>query len=150
MTAYFVDTSALIKRYVTEMGSGWVRSWINPTVGNITFVSRLATVELVSALARRQREGTIPIADFVQLRNGFLVHAQQEYRVIEFGRRVATRAQYYTTQHQLRALDSIQLASAWAAARALGISPIFVGADNKLLSAAAAEGFAVENANLHL
>ena len=37
MTAYYVDTSALIKRYVDEVGSGWLRATLNvqPHLGGL-------------------------------------------------------------------------------------------------------------------
>lgn len=73
MTVYFVDTSALIKRYIPEVGSGWVISWIEPQAGNTIMISDLSTVEIVSGLSRRQREGNITVSAFVQLRNDFLL-----------------------------------------------------------------------------
>lgn len=32
MSVYFLDSSALVKRYVAEIGSGWVVSLCNPTL----------------------------------------------------------------------------------------------------------------------
>ena len=43
MSAFFVDTSALAKRYLAETGSAWVRSWILPRTGNVTIITRLAS-----------------------------------------------------------------------------------------------------------
>jgi predicted nucleic acid-binding protein len=46
---YFLDSSALIKRYVTETGSAWVTNLIEPTSGNRIYVARITAVEVVSA-----------------------------------------------------------------------------------------------------
>ena len=35
MTTYYLDTSALIKRYVQETGTDWVRTLVAPTAGTL-------------------------------------------------------------------------------------------------------------------
>ncbi len=52
MSAFFTDTSALAKRYIPEIGSAWVASWIEPVEGNLIIISELAFVEQVAVLAR--------------------------------------------------------------------------------------------------
>jgi predicted nucleic acid-binding protein len=149
LSLYFADTSAFAKRYLPETGSSWVKSWIEPSAGNITFVSEISTVEFISLLARRQREKTVSSADFHRLQNDFLVHARREYRVISLTSIVLQLARQLLVRHPLRTLDALQLASAQAVTRAVGSSSIFVSADKNLLSAASAEGFAVDNPNAH-
>ena len=149
MSVYFADTSALAKRYIPEIGSAWVQSWIDPASGHVTIISALATVEFISFLARRQREGNVSAADFNRLRNDFVFHARQQYRVIAPGADVLAQAQRLVNLHPLRTLDAIQLASAWAAGQAIGALPIFVSADQRLLSAAASEGFVTDDPNAH-
>ena len=36
MAAYYLDSSALAKRYVAETGSAWVTDLMNPLTGNHT------------------------------------------------------------------------------------------------------------------
>ena len=55
--AYFFDSSALVKRYVAEIGSTWIESLIDPQTGNRLIIARITWVEVLSALARLQREG---------------------------------------------------------------------------------------------
>ncbi len=55
MPWYFFDRSALVKRYVAEVGSSWVNGIVDPGSGHTGVVARITGVELVSALARRQR-----------------------------------------------------------------------------------------------
>lgn len=149
MSVYFADTSALAKRYIPEVGSAWVQSWIEPASGHITMISALATVEFIALLARRQREGNVSATEFNRLRLDFLFHVQQQYRVIALGREVLGRAQQLVAQHPLRTLDAVQLASAHVAAIALGMFPVFVTADQRLLTVAASEGFPTDDPNAH-
>jgi len=69
LTVYFADTSAVSKRYVTETGSTWVRGWIAPVAGNQIIVSELSSIEMISLFRRRQREGSISLADLHILSN---------------------------------------------------------------------------------
>jgi uncharacterized protein len=57
MNIYFFDSSALVKRYVPEPGTGWIQSLAMAGAGHQIFVARITWVEVLSALARRQREG---------------------------------------------------------------------------------------------
>lgn len=145
MTLLFVDTSALAKRYVPEVGSAWVRGWIDPSQGNIILISEVTIVELVSALARRQREGTVSSADFIRLRNDFLLHADREYLVVNLHGGVVLQASQLVAAHPLLTLDALQLACALAAGRDLGAIPTFVSADRNLLTVAAAHGFPTDD-----
>ncbi len=76
MSTIFLDTSALAKRYVAEVGSGWLKAQIEPTAGNISIIAELAIVEMFSLLARKQREGHLALNDLLILQNNFLLHAK--------------------------------------------------------------------------
>lgn len=79
---YFVDTSALAKRYVSEIGSAWLVSWDVASAGNIIVISELTLVEMYSVFARRIREGTLSPYRANILRNNFLLHVKNEYLVV--------------------------------------------------------------------
>ena len=149
MSFYFADTSAFAKRYLPEVGSGWVKSWIEPDAGNYIIISILGTVEFVSLLARRQREGIVSVADFIGLQNTFLYHTYHQYRVIPMAINVVVEARQLVARHPLRALDALQLATAIVARKALGTTITFVTADTKLLAAASLEGFTTDNPYSH-
>ena len=34
MTVYFIDSSALVKRYINETGSAWILNLFNPSLNN--------------------------------------------------------------------------------------------------------------------
>jgi hypothetical protein len=55
MTTYYLDTSALSKRYVEETGSNWVRTLVLPEAEHTLLTARITMVEIYSALARRKR-----------------------------------------------------------------------------------------------
>jgi uncharacterized protein len=143
LSAIFADTSALVKDYVAEVGSAWVNSWADRSVGNIVIISRLTTVELIAGLARRQRELSISSVDFAIRRNSFLKKVVEFYLVMDLDDDVLTPARDLVTRYPLRTLDAIQLASALATGLTV------VSADTRLLAAAAAEGLATDDPNAH-
>jgi uncharacterized protein len=63
MAIYYMDSSGAVKRYIHELGSVWVVSITAPAVGNEIFTVRITSVEVVAAITRRTRGGTIPSAD---------------------------------------------------------------------------------------
>jgi len=50
MSVFFCDTSGLAKRYVTETGSGWLTSHIDPANGSRIYIAQITIVEIVSAV----------------------------------------------------------------------------------------------------
>lgn len=149
MTTYYVDTSALAKRYVNETGSAWVLSWVEPPAGNIIVVCDITPVEMFSLLQKRLRQGQLGAANVVILQNDFLAHAEQEYLAVPLDDKILAHARSLVTKYKLRTLDAIQLACALDAAASLGEAITFVAADVDLLAAARAEGFAVDDPNAH-
>jgi predicted nucleic acid-binding protein len=72
-------------------------------------------------------------------------HFHEEYLVLEFDADVLNKARSLVFKYPLRTLDAIQLASAVEVQGLLSATVSFVSADTRLLDAARAEGFAVEN-----
>ena len=46
-TAYFVDSSALVKRYVQEVGTPWVRGLTRRSPSTAIYIARITAVEVV-------------------------------------------------------------------------------------------------------
>ena len=63
MKNYFLDSSALIKRYVPEIGTAWIQGIADPQNGHSLLISPITRVEVFSAFARRQREGNLSASD---------------------------------------------------------------------------------------
>ena len=81
MPAYFFDSSALVKFYVDETGTDWVRSFTD-SEANVIHVSRLAKVETISALTRRLRRNDITKAEFDEACDNFEEDFATQFRVV--------------------------------------------------------------------
>jgi uncharacterized protein len=55
VTHYFLDSSAIVKRYLPEVGTTWIRQLCDLESGNTIAVSAMAMVEVAAALAARHR-----------------------------------------------------------------------------------------------
>ncbi len=51
MSSFYLDSSALAKRYLTESGSIWVVGLTDPAAGHRILVAGIALVEVAAALA---------------------------------------------------------------------------------------------------
>lgn len=152
MTHLFFDSSALIKRYIPEPGTGWVRSQMRPGTA-IILVAAITQVEVVSGVMRRKRDGHISQQTARALRVLVDLHLSREYMVVGLNPSIIQQAEDALEKYALRAYDSIQLASAIESNTRLlaaGLAPLtFISADNRLLTAAHSEGLAVDDPNLH-
>jgi len=63
VASYYLDTSALVKRYAREQGSAWVRMLLDPSARHALYTIRLTGPELVAALARKARTGEMTTAN---------------------------------------------------------------------------------------
>jgi predicted nucleic acid-binding protein len=61
MPFYQCDSSGLVKRYIDEVGSDWVRAIVDPATANTVSIADITRAEVTSALARRAREGVITL-----------------------------------------------------------------------------------------
>jgi hypothetical protein len=50
---YFLDTSAVVKRYVLEIGTAWIQALTDPAAGNVHCIARITPPETVAAITRR-------------------------------------------------------------------------------------------------
>lgn len=153
MTAYYLDTSALIKRYVNEAGSRWLRVLLNENPRPAIVTSHLVIVEVTSALMRRVREGVLTNADYGQAQNAFRADCLRQYELVTAVGGVIDQANRLLETHALRAYDAVHLATAVVSNRyflANDLAPlVFLSADHRLNQAASAEGLAVDDPNSH-
>ncbi len=156
MEAYFFDTSALVKRYVAEPGSGWVIEHCRLEAGHTIIISQATLVEVVATLCRKARElnsrQLISIDDRDKYIALFRQDVRKQYNVARVTTAIYTLAGDLCRLHRLRAYDAVQLACALEARNKLAALEIptltFVSADTELLSMAYAEGLGIENPNL--
>lgn len=148
---YFIDTSALVKRYIQEIGSNWICNITDSNSNNTIIISRITWVELISALSRLQRENRIQLIDMSSTIQIFRYDWEITYQVVEVEQNLVEDAGKLVQKYPLRAYDSIQLASALKIYPSfVSIDPnifTFISSDNRLLDAAQNEGLVVDNPN---
>lgn len=151
MSVYFLDSSALVKRYVVELGSAWIRAIAAPQAQNKLIIARLTWVEVLSAFARRQREKTFTPEDTFDAIGSFRYDSDHQYRIVELSRGVMEVAGQLVGKYPLRASDAVQLAAALQILPAFNAAKTtsftFLSADDRLIAAAMAENLKAENPN---
>jgi uncharacterized protein len=149
---YFLDSSALLKRYVSEIGTNWVQSLCDPAASHRITIATIAGAEIVAAIARKPRAGGIGRADASLALSGFRADYAGDFDLIHITAAVIDDAMDLAEQHGLRGYDAVQLAAARAAdivARSIGTPIVLVSADLELNAAATAQGISVDDPNAH-
>ena len=136
----YCDTSALLKLYLPEPGSDEFNAVVEGR-GDV-LVSDLSVTEIVSALARRLRQGSLTQEAARRLQHAIVGRLDEGvYHRLELTRDVHRRAEHFLlslSQTPLRAADALHLALA-VSARAASLASF----DARLAAAARAVGLAV-------
>ena len=144
MTAYFFDSSALVKRYLDEKGSAWVRQIFQGSPQHTVYICELTLVEIASAVARRVRAKSLP-QDYWRAFRPLLMSHLTQYEIVPFSRSYVENTMGLCFKPGLRAYDAIQLATAILIRNNLplrGAQPLtFVSSDADLIAAAAMPEF---------
>ncbi|MBM3144380.1 MAG: type II toxin-antitoxin system VapC family toxin [Chloroflexi bacterium] len=158
MSLYYCDTSALVKLYLPETGSQWVKEIITAQEqdGNplhmIHFV-HLAIVEAGAALSRHERMGSLTTQHRKKLFRLILRDSRIKFQTLAITETLIHRAAELTQHHPLRGYDAVHLAAALELNQSYisqQLAPIaFVSADENLNQAACAEGLTTDNPNAH-
>ncbi len=151
--SFFLDTSAILKRYKSETGTTWIETLTDFGSGHQIILGEITLAETAAALAALHRaSGGFTQQERDDILDMFLRHCAIEYRLIAVNRTIIDRAVNLTQNHKLRGCDSIQLATALLTNESLVLggssSLTFVAADNDLLQAAQSEGLQTENPNV--
>jgi predicted nucleic acid-binding protein len=148
MSHHFLDTSALVKHYHSEVGTPDVeRLWDDASAR--LFISRQGVVETVSVLAKKVRSGIIATADFTLLRRRFFADLRRRRPVIvrllvKHFQEADRLLQTHSLVHNLNTLDALQLAVALDLRNRQMLDEL-VTADRVLLTVAPLEGLTVRN-----
>src|SRR5438067_13650121 len=102
MAAYFLDTSALAKRYVAEVGSGWVTALTDSAGGNSCWLSSVAPVELLAGLYLRVRVGTLTLAEAQQVEQVFRRELPTHFQLLDLNPLALQEAMRLIAVHPLR------------------------------------------------
>jgi predicted nucleic acid-binding protein len=150
MKFYYFDSSALVKNYIDEVGSGYVKSILNSPDKNLIYTVVVSKVEVASAFIRWSKSfGSEKTAQppYGRFKEDF----DKYFRVIDVDKDIIESAVFIVEQNGLRGYDAIQLAAALSLSASvidMSLSPInFVCADNELNYAAQLEGLEVVNPN---
>ncbi len=153
MAAFFFDSSGLVKRYVRETGSMWVRSITDPAARNAIHIARITSVEVISAVSRRARTGIVSQSAASRLLADIQHDFAHQYRLSAITPRLLAHAIQLVQSHSLRGYDAVQLAAVLtvnARRRRQGLNAVtLVSADQELNAAAVVEGLTVEDPNNH-
>ncbi len=137
--AYF-DTSAVVKLYVEEPGSEHVHTL---SARNRPLSSVILSVEVVSALARRQRSGDLS----GEARNAALGNFRKDlpsFDLVELTADIRQRAEAALLSYSLRTLDAIHIASALFMREALSLTGLpFITSDRRQQEGAVLAGLDV-------
>ena len=136
----FWDTSALVALGVDELHRQRALAILEEDDRMVVWWG--ASVKYVSALSRRERDGSLTIDEV----NHHLVRLRalsQVWFEVQPSQRIKDSAQRLLRVHPLRAADSLQLAAALAVAEQDPTNVGFVCFDNRLNQAASREGFRI-------
>lgn len=151
-TVFYLDASALVKRYVTEPGSARVMALCQPSMGNTITTARISQAEAAAAFAGKYRNGELTRADYAKILQDLAHDFAHQYLLIEIDQTLVDLAVNLTVRHKLRGYDAVQLAAALILndllIQAQFPPAVLVVADNNLLSAAQNEGLLTENPTL--
>jgi uncharacterized protein len=128
----FFDSSGLAKRYIRERGSDEVEEVLSAAVD--VGLSVVAPAEVVSALSRLRRQGTLR-PDQYDLAKNALFTDLDDMTIVGVTNPVVAGAIGLLEEHALRTLDALHVASAveWKA-------DLFVSSDKRQIAAASKSG----------
>ena len=153
MSLYYLDTSALVKYYVLEPGSTFVRGLVDD-ISNTISISDASIAESAAAFAilfrthrisRRTQESA-----FHALMRDVARSSLKAMPLITIDFQLAA---YLTQHHPLKAYDAVQLAVALRHNQVLaarGLATTFISGDGTLVKAGQAEGLLTDNPFEHV
>ncbi|OGA49971.1 MAG: hypothetical protein A3G24_07880 [Betaproteobacteria bacterium RIFCSPLOWO2_12_FULL_62_13] len=133
----YLDASALVKRYVAEVGSAEVATLIGEAQAIGTAV--VSRAEVAAALAKAARVGLVTREAALTALNAFNADWQHLIR-IQFGEPLAARAGTLAWEHGLRGYDAVHLATALFWRETLGEAVTVATYDRELWRGAQASG----------
>jgi len=150
---YFFDSSALVKRYVGEVGTAWVRGVTDPEIGARIYVVSITGVEVIAGIARNQKGQSITASDAEIAITSFRKDYEDEFLVVDTSLTIIMSAMSLAERYALRGYDAVQLAAALTINKQLVAAKLpaltLVSADIELNNAAGHEGLTVDDPNKH-
>jgi predicted nucleic acid-binding protein len=148
--SFYLDASALAKRYVPETGSAQLDQILDTVVANRIYVLNIGPGEVLSVLVRKRNAGILSKADFAQALASFDAEMLRGAAIKKASvtSRLVTASFPLIVAHSINSTDALTLRSALALARRLRIAGndlVLVASDQRLLGAATVEGLITFN-----
>lgn len=153
MVVYYLEPSTLVKYYVTEPGSAWIRALVDAEE-NVLVTAEISITEVSAALALIARTGRISRHKCDELWGKFKRDLLMRYELLPSHRTIVDQGAELCQKHPLRGFDAIHLASGLQLRETLQdempeLAIIYVTGDDSLSTAAEAEGLVVDNPFWH-
>lgn len=136
----YLDTSALIKRYIDETGSEESRTWIK--VSQTKATSLITRAEMAAGLTRLLRMNVLTRADYSRAIQEFRTD-WIDYRRLAVTEQLVARADRLACEFGLRGYDAVHLAAALTWQENLDFPVTLATFDRGLANAARQSGLAV-------
>lgn len=137
----YLDTSALVKLYVTEEGSNLISEYARQSL--LVATSRVAYAEARAAFARAWREGVLDEAAYREVVSNFK-EEWPAFFTLDVSDPVLQRLDALIDTYPLRGFDALHLASTLVLSRRIDQEEILVGCwDTRLWEYYRKEGFAL-------
>ncbi len=142
----YFGSSALVKNYVLEDGSSMVAKLVLENSNKAT--SKLTYAEMLSALVRRTRSGDLSVQKMREVIHKF-EDDWNSLLIVDLHSDLLPMIKKVIEKHQLKAADSIHLASAMWLKTSLKEDIVFASSDLNLLKAARVERLSPINPQKH-
>lgn len=142
---FYLDASALAKRYVPEKGFGHINTILENVPGRRIYLLNIGISEVLSILVRKRNAGVISSREFEEIAASFDADIIRDADInkLSITSRLVTASLPLIVAHSLNSTDALILKSALAIARKLrraGNLLVLVASDQRLLRAAQTEG----------
>lgn len=136
-TVFYLDTRALVKRYITEIGSGWTVALCDIAAGYTIATAQITKVEAAAAFASKRRNNDLSAANYTAILQDLAHDFAWQYLLVEIDQSLVDLAVDLTKHQKLRGYDAIQLAAALRLSHILSKTSVtFIAADANLLQSA--------------
>ncbi|MSQ73553.1 MAG: PIN domain-containing protein [Betaproteobacteria bacterium] len=132
----FFDSSAFVKRYVSEPGTDIVLGWSDRASEIV--LSAIALPEIISAFCRLRRESKITDTQYRQLKSALMADIE-DAALCDLTPAVLAQAVASLESHPLRGMDAIHIGSAVVLK-----ADVFVSSDQAQCKAASGSGLRVK------
>ena len=150
MAIFLLDSNAIVKYYVAESGTTWVRQIVNSAV-NTSVICEISIAEVAAALAQIRRSKRFG-RTFMQDAYARFRTDMQQLRFISHPTDLPTidLAAQLAFRRQLKGYDAIQVATSLQVKIMFKTNVTFISGDEQALQAAKLEGLYIDNPFEHV